>query len=91
MLNQILIAIQLIEGAAIIALFLKHKEQATAISEHSESITELVEAPEPPQPVVFSDHVVCTQCHSVVARYNPQTGICANCDSKGFLESRNGK
>lgn len=36
----------------------------------------------------FKDHIECSQCHSIVARYNPETGLCANCDHEGFIKSR---
>jgi len=41
------------------------------------------------RPTVHSEHIECKQCHSIVARYNPATGLCANCDSEGYLKSRN--
>ncbi len=38
--------------------------------------------------VQHSEHIICIACHSVVAKYNPTTQLCANCDYDGYIKSR---
>lgn len=52
-------------------------------------VKELQKVKEAVKPAVHPEHIECVSCHSIVARYNPETSLCANCDHAGFIESKN--